>query len=69
MGGPVSMPAPVRGPMPYGGTPMPVMPVRNPMQGPVLGSFKRGGKVKKTGLYKLHRGEKVMSLASLRKAK
>jgi hypothetical protein len=27
---------------------------------PVLGSFKKGGVAKKTGLYKLHRGEKVM---------
>lgn len=25
-----------------------------------LGSFKRGGKVKKTGLYKLHKNEKVV---------
>lgn len=26
----------------------------------VMGSFKKGGKVKKTGLYKLHKGEKVI---------
>lgn len=26
----------------------------------VLGSYKKGGKVKKTGLYKLHKGEKVI---------
>lgn len=29
-------------------------------QNAVLGSLKKGGKVKKTGLYKLHRGEKVV---------
>jgi hypothetical protein len=35
---------------------------------PVLGSFKKGGKVKKTGLYRLHRGETVAKLtASARK--
>jgi hypothetical protein len=27
-----------------------------------LGSFKKGGKVKKTGIYKLHKGEKVQTL-------
>ncbi len=26
-----------------------------------LGSFKKGGKVKKTGMYKLHKGERVMN--------
>lgn len=26
-----------------------------------LGSFKKGGKVKKTGVYKLHKGERVMN--------
>jgi hypothetical protein len=26
----------------------------------VIGSFKKGGKVKKTGLYKLHKGEEVL---------
>ncbi len=31
---------------------------------PVLGSFKKGGKVKKTGLYRLHRGEKVAKLTA-----
>lgn len=34
---------------------------------PVLGSFKKGGKVKKTGLYKLHAGEKVTSLKQMMK--
>lgn len=29
--------------------------------GSILGSFKRGGKVRKTGVYKLHRGEKVLT--------
>lgn len=28
--------------------------------GQALGSFKKGGKVPKTGLYKLHKGEKVV---------
>ncbi len=27
----------------------------------VLGSYKKGGKVKKTGLYRLHKGEKVLT--------
>lgn len=27
----------------------------------VKGSFKKGGKVKKTGIYKLHKGEKVLT--------
>lgn len=27
---------------------------------PVLGSMKKGGKIKKTGLYRLHKGEKVV---------
>jgi hypothetical protein len=33
--------------------------------GPLLGSFKKGGKVKKTGKYKLHKGEKVISLKNV----
>jgi hypothetical protein len=33
----------------------------------VLGSFKKGGKVKKTGLYKLHEGEEVMSKDDVKK--
>ena len=32
---------------------------------PVLGSMKHGGKVKKTGLYRMHKGENVMPLSSL----
>ena len=31
---------------------------------PVLGFFKKGGKVKKTGLYRLHRGETVAKLTA-----
>ncbi len=31
-----------------------------------LGSFKKGGMVKKTGLYKLHKGEKVMSVKAMK---
>lgn len=30
----------------------------------VRGSFKRGGKVRKTGLYRLHRGERVIAKRS-----
>lgn len=30
-----------------------------------LGSFKKGGKVKKTGMYKLHKGEHVMTKKKL----
>jgi hypothetical protein len=33
----------------------------------VQGSFKRGGRVKKTGVYKLHRGERVVPKRSRRK--
>lgn len=64
----------IRRPMPG---PMPVRPdprsVGRPMPGPMpmmrpLGSFKKGGKVKKTGLYKLHKGERVTKLSSLVKA-
>jgi hypothetical protein len=29
--------------------------------GPLMGSFKKGGKVKKTGVYKLHAGERVLN--------
>lgn len=32
-----------------------------------LGSFKKGGRVKKTGLYKLHKGEKVMNAKQTKK--
>jgi hypothetical protein len=40
----------------------------NPMQ-PMLGSFKKGGKVKKTGKYLLHKGEKVVKVSSLARAR
>lgn len=36
---------------------------------PILGSFKKGGKVKKTGLYKLHKGEKVIPVKALKTVK
>lgn len=36
---------------------------------PVLGSFKKGGKVKKTGLYKLHKGEKVVRKGKKKKGR
>jgi hypothetical protein len=31
---------------------------------PIIGSFKKGGKVKKTGAYILHKGEKVIPSGS-----
>lgn len=34
---------------------------------PVIRSFKNGGHVKKTGVYKLHKGEKVLSRKDLDK--
>jgi hypothetical protein len=37
--------------------PEPVRPIGNPR---VLGSFEKGGDVEKTGVYKLHKGEKVV---------
>lgn len=33
----------------------------------VLGSFQKGGSVKKTGVYKLHKGEKVVSVKAMKK--
>lgn len=61
---------------PIGGPPMPVGPDRGgapafrPWGARFYGSMKKGGKVKKTGLYKLHKGERVMptKLSSLVKA-
>ena len=35
------------------------------LPGRVMGSFKKGGKVKKTGVYKLHKGERVMPTTKL----
>lgn len=32
----------------------------------LLGSFKRGGAVKRTGLYRLHKGEKVIAKKNVR---
>lgn len=63
---PIGQPGPVGTPMQQG--PMPVG--RSMMTRPILGSYKKGGKVKKTGIYKLHRGERVMptKLSSLVKA-
>lgn len=34
----------------------------------VMGSYKKGGKVKKTGVYKLHKGEKVVTKKAVKKA-
>lgn len=36
---------------------------------PILGSFKRGGKIKKTGLYRLHKGEYVIRAKSAKNFK
>ena len=36
---------------------------------PILGSYKKGGKVKKTGLYMLHKGEKVQTKKSVLREK
>lgn len=41
----------------HGGRPMPV---RGGGGGRVLGSFKRGGTVERTGNYRLHEGERVV---------
>lgn len=35
----------------------------------IIGSFKKGGKVKKTGNYKLHKGEKVVPVKKVKKGK
>jgi hypothetical protein len=35
--------------------------VQPPMPGAVPGAFKRGGRVKKTGMAKVHKGEKVLT--------
>lgn len=53
-------------PQQYGGQ----QPIADPrFSGPrMMGSFKKGGKVKKTGLYRLHRGERVVPLSTLAKA-
>ena len=32
-------------------------------------SYKKGGQVKKTGIYKLHKGERVISLAQIMRGK
>jgi hypothetical protein len=60
-------PLPIRAPM-RGGPTDATPPVRAPMQ-PVLGQFKKGGKVPKTGLYKLHKGEEVKPVGKLNAAK
>jgi len=36
---------------------------------PILGSLKRGGKIHKTGLYRLHRGEYVINAKSAKNFK
>jgi len=36
-------------------------PLTIPPNSPVLGGYKKGGSVKKTGLYKVHKGEEVIS--------
>lgn len=63
---PIGQPGPAGRPMQDGPMPGPVRGYGRPL----LGSFKKGGKVKKTGVYKLHKGERVMAtkLSSLVKA-
>jgi len=54
------------------GTAAEFIPVAGPFIGGALkvaGSFKSGGKVKKTGIYKLHKGETVLTPAQFRKHK
>ncbi len=75
-GGRPAMPTRFQGPAggqpPVAPVGRPAMPVpratpQGPMQagptpnGPLMGSFKKGGKVKKTGNYKLHAGERVLT--------
>lgn len=60
------MPVNPVGPAPVGPSPFrPPAPIANP----ILGTFHKGGKVKKSGVYRLLAGEKVLSLADLKKAK
>lgn len=42
-------------------------PVGKMIKDTLLGSFKKGGKVKKTGNYKLHKGEKVVPAKKVKK--
>jgi len=42
-------------------------PVSNGYGRPTLGSYKKGGKVRKTGKYKLHAGERVLTKRQARK--
>ena len=61
--------APMRGPSRVP-TPGQMSPMLNPrFGGRVMGSFKKGGTVKRTGNYRLHRGEKVVPLSRLRHAR
>lgn len=59
---------PMGGPAPSGLGGAPARPIIRPAM-PILGSMKHGGKVKKTGLFRLHKGENVVPLSSLRRAK
>lgn len=70
-----TMPArlPMRGPMQLGGIAQPMMPrMMGSYGGRVLGSYdhlKGKKRIKKGGLYKLKKGETVMSLGALAKGK
>lgn len=57
-------PQPARAPMMLSYNPSTPPAMMRPPQ--VLRSFKKGGKVKKTGNYKLHKGEMVVPLSKLR---
>jgi hypothetical protein len=64
-GGPIATPR-FGGGIPMQGQPAPPMRMQQPR---VMGSMKKGGKIKKTGVYKLHKGEKVVPVSSLARAK
>lgn len=67
---PVTSPMPIGPGVPTGRSGVPRQaPVGRSPRSLILGSMKKGGKVKKTGLYKLHSGEKVVPLSSLRRAR
>ena len=42
--------------------------LRRELQEKGIKGFKRGGKVKKTGVYKLHKGEKVVTASTVRRS-
>lgn len=70
---PVGVPARPVGVGSWPSSPSPVIPNRGPepmpqgpMNGRIMGTFHKGGKVKKTGNYRLKKGEAVVPLKSMR---